>query len=520
MAPDAVCKVKFSMGDAWVAELTYRSAVARLASDLAEQDHTLQPLYEMVKDGERKRRLKLRQHMQVNVFQKHAAMFKRVQQMHTEALESWLTVISDDEAESDDGGKDVEVVESARSADTASSRSGKKTKITAKLEAAKTLMSVNARIQHIANFTGATAVWDEADKPFLDEASDVATENVGNVTPIDFELLTPNGVGGELDYVVSGDLVEDFGGIDVDMYMDFSSDDNDFLPRLADAVRTREKPPVAPSRPAGGRQSSESSKGKKPDRRRRSAPKKLITKAKERGQETTEKFDSVVVLDQSSMKHSFFMDRLLYSGSLLESHYVEFAGLAGLEDDRIRSTSGIATEDDVPKTALVIVTGDQVLHLFEMPRTTMAIAADDASATERSIAPTHGTFVPGCPPSDALRFLLMELEAADLQLKREENAKAPSNQKDSSASPSKLRFMRSKRVAEEIKCFQFNNLVPAMSMHLSECTVRMNNRGGYAVKISVKTQNPRLFSSKLSFGCMADQQAFFEASQCPVSPIA
>jgi hypothetical protein len=510
---------KFSMGEVWLAELTYRSAVARQAADWVEQKETLHALFETIKNGERERRLKLRKNLQHNILEKQAAAFKRVQQYHAEALESWVTAVDNDNGDDHTADK----VEGASTENTMNKdgKSKKKKNHHHKQVAGKPVLSTKERIQHIADFAGATAVWDEPsdEKQSGGEATqgamhdDVCTTLSLDVESATFEENEMEAIGGSVD-------IAEVGGIDVDMYMDFSSDD-DALPLLADAVDLTAKTITKASPSADVRTSSKSSSALKSDNRKRGAPRKSKTKSKKR-EEFVKKVNNVVVLDQSSLKHAYFMDQILYSGSLLESHYVEFKAVAGIEDDRLRSSStagesknadefeGAEVQSAMPRTVLVIVTFDQALHLFELPRSTTPTAGDPN--TNRPTIMKREAIMPGTRPEDALDCLLRERAVADLE--KQQQAQAVANEKES---PTKLRFRRNRQVEEETKGFQLNNLCPSLSMPLSECTVRLNKRGDYAVKITSKTRNPRLYSSKLSFASFDDQQGFIEASQSTIA---
>lgn len=482
-----VKKSYFSLGELWLAELIYRSAVARQAADSVEQEQILQSLFEAVRDGELRRRHKLRKHVLLNVLQKQAASFKRVQQLHAEALETWVAVDDETVAKSNEATDDV-------------SNDKKTKKSNTQRTAGNSVLSTRKRIQHIADFVGATSVWDE---------QEVEKQN-GGESSNETSIKTASSEGA--DEIEAGlgnvDIIAEIGGIDVDMFVDFSSDDED-LPLLADAVDLSTKDTVKQKVKAGVRISSKLFKSQ-------CSVKKNKSQTKE---ELLMKVNNVVVLDQSSSKNAFFMDRLLYSGSLLESHYVQFAVVAGLEEDRLRASSTASEIKNVdvceggeelphlPMSALVVITFDQVLHIFKLPRDVGAVA--DNLNTDRLTARKQEVIAPGSPPEDALLVLLKELEVANLNLKKQQGQA----NSEMDVSPSKLRFLRSWQPEQDTKCVQYNNLCPFLSMSLSECTIRLHNRGEHAVKISSKTENLRHDSRKLQFASSEDQRAFVEASK-------
>jgi hypothetical protein len=505
---DLANKAKTTLGDVWMAEILYRNAVKRQEIELSEQGPTLQSLCEMVKDGERQRRLRLRKHLQVDVLQKHAAIFQRVQVAHAEALENYLkpNAIPDTDGlafteefkynEDDFDGID----ESNAFANDKKSLEKKRGKNTTK-DVVVRKPTVQEQIQHIATFIGATAVWDEDDTLY--------------------KYTIEGKLGTTATLIEVPEIQDDIGGVDVDFYLGLSSDDED-LPLLQDAglEDTRKGDAKSPSE-------------KKSDRKKCKKSKKSKADAGKSAEDEKFKVNNVVVLDQGSVKHAYFMDRLLYTGSLLESHYVQFATVVRFDDHPLSYAVGSDEtkdadddDDDKPKesskNALLVITSDENLLLFEIPKSSAAIATDISNimANKGSSAHEEVTVMPGCPPGEALRSLLIHNVKAD-RIMKEQAATALASEKVTSPppSPSKLSFLRSKVTKEEsiskedTKIFQFSNMHPSLSMALAECTVRKNLSNETSVRISQKAQNSRTSSCKVTFATSVDQEAFLAASQ-------
>jgi hypothetical protein len=503
---DPANKAKTTLGDVWLAEILYRNSVKRQEIELSEQGPTLQSLCEMVKDGERQRRLRLRKHLQVDVLQKHAAIFQRVQLAHAEALENYLKpnaipdtdglAFTEEFKYNDNDFEDEE--ESNEVANSKKSFEKKKIKNATKdMEVRKP--SVEEQIQHIATFVGATAVWDDDDT--LHKYTIDGKPGTSTVIPINVP-----------------EMQDDIGGVDVDFYLGVSSDDED-LPLLQDAS-VEEK--------GEAKKLAE----KKADRKKRKKSKKPKADANKSAEDEKFKVHNVVVLDQESVKHAYFMDRLLYTGSLLESHYAQFATVVRFDDhplpyavgsDETKHTDG--DDDDraqSSKNALLVVTADENLLLFEIPNSPAAIATDISNIMANKASSVHDevTVMPGSPPGDALRSLLIHNVKAD-RIMKEQAATALATEIFASTppSPSKLSFLRSKVAKEEsipkeeTKCFQFSNINPYLSMALAECTVRKNLGNETSVRISQKDQNSRTSSCRVTFASSFDQEAFLAASQ-------
>jgi hypothetical protein len=530
-ATDVETKMKCTTGDVWLAEILYRTAVKRQEINFVQEELTLQSLFEMVKEGERQRRLRLRKHVQTDVLQKHASIFERVQLAHAEAIDEYISptttfidYTNNDNHEYPDEYKYLEndtfEMDDLNDHETKDKKGKKKT--TKKQVIEKTKLSIKEQIQNIALFIGTTTVWDTPNGTVSNADSNKANKVDDTVSSSQQEQ--------QHDEQPKSVDVAEIGGVDVDMYVgSFDDDDDDEeeytdLPLLKDAV-------IDPISVTG---SSPSTKRKKSKRRvkRKSATTKDTSVQVQNDDNAKFKINNAVVLDHESTKHAYFMDQLLYSGSLLESHYVQYAAVVGLEDNYPAysyvdgSESKSATSEDTKKCALVIITSDDIFHLLEIPIPATSISSGN-SYVKMAHSSANGrrdevAVVPGSRPDDALSTLLLENTTIDLIMKEQQDIQALLKEKylPPPPSPSKLSsFLRTKSITkeEESKCFQFNNLTPSLSMPLSECVVRQSLNGQTSVRISHNAQNPRVASNKLVFASAAEQHAFLTATRTEVT---
>jgi hypothetical protein len=445
-------------------------------------------MFEVAKEGECQRRLKLRKHLLVSVIQKHAAAIHHAQKLHTDALEECMRVY-----------------DKARS--TTSSSSSKRR---------KPVWTTRQRIEHVASLSGSTVAWDDTD-----------------VTPPEIHVVKSTPGIKPVTFLDAG-INEKSGGFDVDDFVDGSSDeedDEDDLPLLAEATDLKTPSTTTePHKPKPSRHSVSQD-----DKDWTKEEKKKMKRSK-RLAELPKKANRVIMLDKGSPDESFFMDRLLFSGSLLESHFVQFAAVAKVDDDRVAATNRTSVADHGPamdesetsasgddaiveqsastaagKTCVVIVTRDQVLHLFDVPGSE---SGGGSPATAKPI-------VPGSPPASALQILVKRLEAANLIAAKKVEVVVPETKKDDKANTtSKLSFRRNATVApatpvpvlEKPKPFEMDTLAASFSIPLSQCSVRFLKRGVHAVKVAPKSVRALAYYGKFSFASAKDQQAFVEAS--------
>jgi len=492
---------KYSMGDVWVAELMYRSAVTRQAEEWQEYDESFPSVLDQVKEFEVRRRIKLHRCLQ-SVMQKQASTFQRAHQTHADALEDWVhteeTAENGDETESREKKK-RDLKETKKTSKT------KKKRDQGGASEEKVVLSPKERIQQIADFAGATTVWDKPEK------KEQETKTLKTVPSWDLARVGRKSV--------------EIGGIDVDMYMDLSSDDDD-LPLLEDAEKKKK---ISQSktgktskvvRSGCGKSSKASSKLKKQISCKPDVSKRRKVKSDQR--EVTI-HNNLIVLDHESSLLANFMDRLLFSASLLESHYVVFSAVAGLavDDDCLRASTVLNTVEEkqaesenaakLPRIALVVVTCDLALHLFELPSTAVA---ESKTADENK----ESNAVLKLQPEDALRILLERQEADDRRRKQQLEEQTPVNEKAPS-SPTKilLRLRRNKQNDEDPETFQFRGFCPTASIALEEYNVRITRRGKYAVKLSSKNRNPQHLSNEynrmnLELFSLEEQQALVAAA--------
>jgi hypothetical protein len=479
--------------------------------------------------------------MQVDVLQKHASILDRVQLAHAEAIElaTAATTTTTTTGTSDDGWTNdldndsfhdkVDVKGTTKK--TTTKKKDDKTKTSVEVVAKKKL-SIKEQIQEIANFIGTTTIWDKP--PVATTTTTTTTEDtLGEVEEEDKPKIDPKEVEEEDDGAVDVDkFVGSFDDDDDDE--EGANDDEDFhdLPLLKDAI-------IDPYTITGSPGTSSSKRRKK----KRSRSKRKVPEAPTSGmiglQPVDEKYviQNPVVLDQQSSKHAYFMDQLLFTGSLLESHYVQYASVVGLEDNYSSSyfdygESKSSKKDDMSSTTLnkhglVIITADDILHLFEIP-TSPTISSNNSFLSNTggiSAELDEVKIMPGCNPEDALLALLKQNASADLIMKEQQDIQALMKEKSSPilSSPSKLStFLRSKTASttntkDENPCFQFQNMAPSISMPLVECTVRQSLNGQCSVRISHNSVNPRIASNKLIFAHAMDQKAFLEATRTDVT---
>ena len=545
-------KMKYTTGDVWMAEILYRTAVKRQEINVTTEEITLQSLCEIIKDGEYQRRTRLRKHIQVDVLQKHASILDRVQLGHAEAIDSYVrstiaasmtttttTTTIDDGFTDEYKYLDNDTFHSELNG-TKKTKDDSKKKLTAGIDVPKKKLSIKEQIQEIATFIGTTTIWDAP-------SNNTSSNHTTTPDPIDTENLV-----GQTETEKLNPVVVDDGAVDVDQFVgSFDNDDeeeegcddddeelND-LPLLKDAI-------IDPYTVAGSPGTSSSQRKKRRSGRSSSKKRKPKTKSMIGLRPVDEKYNiqNPVVLDQQSSKHAFFMDQLLFSGSLLESHYVQYASVVGLEDNYSSSyydagESKSSKKDDTSsstttlnKHGLVIVTSDDILHLFEIPSCPPISSNNSYLSGGGSSGTSNGStardevvkIVPGCHPEDALLLLLKQNANADLIMKEQQDIQALLKEKLSPvpSSPSKLSsFLRPKSsittTKEENKCFQFQNMVPSISMSLSECTVRQSLNGQSSVRISHNSVNPRIASNKLIFANTMDQNAFLQATRTDVT---
>jgi hypothetical protein len=424
---------KHTMGDVWLAELAYRIVARKQRDEWAESVTLITESLQVAKEGERQRRMKLRSLLHHGILQTQADAFQRVQQSHAEALEDWVAKEEgiDEGRDTISGLKDTTAVSTGVEGGRDSKRGEQQNsqvkpideadgEVTIRTEKSKRKknqnqkkLSVKQYIRQIGKSHGAKAIFDEDEKK---EERDTAGGSFASDSVS--EQLKKSAI--DVDFLATGN----------------SSSDDDNLPLLKDARTATASPASGTSR---SKQSRTNEKKRKERRRAR----------KKRGSR-----NMPVVFDKSSK-----------SMSLLESHFVKFSALACLEE--IPAPAPIVTgnkeeaDANFPPAALVVITCDDILHVFDLgPVYETELSADEA-----------------------LYCLLEEREEDALETARDLHGCTPCVV---DTSTSKF-FRRNKDASDEpLARFQFSMLRPELSLPLNECSVRMTKRGGYAVKITTK----------------------------------
>ena len=481
----------------------YRSAVTRQAEEWQEYDETFPSVLDQVKDFEVQRRIKLHRCLQSNYSETGTDLSKGPSNTRrcTRRLGAHYRR---DNGECDKKGDEIELEGKAKGDPAEPKKMSKRKKKRHKggTSREKVVLSPKERIQQIADFAGATTYWD---KPEKNEQEDKTLKTVPS-----------------WDLVRTGRKSIDIVGIDVDMYMDLSSDEDD-LPLLQDAVkkkRNNKSQTRKTSKVDNGKVLKAPNKSEKRNSSKRDVSEKTKVKSKHR---EVKIHNNLIVLDQESSIANF-MDRLLFSASLLESHYVVYSVVAGLamDNDCLRASTVSHMPDNeakkketdtmakLPRSALVIITCDLALHLFELPSSAVA-GSKGGDENEESSA------VPDLQPEDALRILLKHQEAEDRREKQRLEEQPLSTDKAPS-SPTKmlLRLRRNKQSEEEPKTFQFRAFRPTASIALEEYNVRITRRGKYTVKLSSKNRSPLVSSEcnriNLEVSSLEEQQVLVAAA--------
>jgi len=446
---------KHSIGDVWLAELAYRSAVQRQAAAWADRGPQLETFFGDAHTAELQRRLKLRRALTDGVLHKHAAAFERVQQVHTEALESYFEHTTEDKLE---GNHDLQLSRSKSndSLSTKRTQNSKKKVGNSNNKNHPKNYNTRERIARMAKKAGTTPVFDDT---MEEETKQQLEEDDNSVSVVDMDSVDPS---------EAIDLEESE------------------LPLLKDAARKAANAKLSPM---------EEKKKKKRDK--------------------FSKIKSGVILDRSSNKNAMFLDRILYSGSLLESHYIHMAVVAGIEEDVISPVIDDSLRKFESQPLLVVVSCDRTIHMFEIPR-----SVDDE---DDSVKLQHRAIVPGSSPDDALLFLLRRQAAHDVEENNEKEKVLSALEEDAQAARPKFIMTRSKTTAELEEAtaankLNFHNLRPSVTFAVEDYSIRAVNRGDNCIKITIKDRDHydpvqgKSFS-KLNFASASDQRAFLLAAE-------
>ena len=434
----------------WLAELAYRCALHRQTDAWAERGQRLETFLGQAHDAERQRRLKLRHVLMELVLQKHATAFQRIQQLHTEALESYfehtLGVDTNVTADKGDEGEQPNLV---------STKQDLPKKNKTNQHRAPATYTTRERIERMARAARTTPVWDE-EPPLPLEV------NGGKSAAVDVDTADPR------------DLEESE------------------LPLLKHATRAS-----------------------------------TVEYQKKKKRDKFAKIKSGVILDMASNKNAMFLDRILYSGSLLESHYIHLAVVAGIEEDAISPVIDDSLRKAELKPLLVVITSDRTVHMFEIPR--------PSEDEDPAIQELERAITPGSSPDAALGYLLdrqamrnvKENKAKEKALLIEEEAAQQQLQLQQQQRPKFIR-VRTKTVTEPTTVpaapsrpmFHFYNMRPSVTFALADYIIRENNTNSsiHSIKITIKDRDRydpvqgKSFS-KLNFDSTTDLQAFLLAAE-------
>jgi len=489
-------KQYYSAGDVWLAELAYRTAVAR--QEARTEGAKLEAFLKEAKHAERQRRLKLRHFLQDGLLAKHALAFERVQQVHTESLENYFEYNS---AANDD--LDIEFASNSKDSDDGSLSTkrtdGVSTKKSGKRKKGKRVYTTRERIELMAETAGTTPLFDDDPVEKEEEKEETASAAAEEQSTAE-DTREEASVAEQSSTATSG---VDLDSIDPSL-VDLEESD---LPKLRDAKSAKSSDTKSIKSEAKSIKSAASASSKQ-----RSTKSK--TSSKSVNKKPGPKVKAGVILDEASNLNAAFLDRLLYSGSLLESHYILLATVAGVDpQEDVGVPFAMNMETVEPTVVLVVITKDRTIHMFNLPSMEAQLVSTESGTDGGQ---PHQLIVPGSPPEDALRVLLKHQARLDLE---EKNEKELLDEQEADAANARPKFMRSKTTEkEETKDLFFRNLVPSVSMSTDHYSIRTTNRGDHAVKIASKTRAPvpvhgNINYSKLSFGSSADQQAFVTASQ-------
>jgi hypothetical protein len=363
----------------------------------------------------------LRQNLK-SIVEKQATVFQRIYQSHEDALQDWF------QNQEQEGTNEHDADEKKQPEQDCLTTSPS--------------LTIKERIEQIAEFSGATTVWDDDETKEQKACTTKTTVPSWKSTPPPkkktvLKETTPS-------------------GIDVDQFMndaENSKNDDDELPRLP-TQKTRKS----------------SKKCKKNQSTRQAHTPTTSTKNfeglnnKPKNSKPTDYSklkESLVLLDSQSQRNAYYLDKLLFADTLLVSHYVKFVTLADMtfEEDRLtlRGDDGMEGEAKThcdameAKMTLVIVTCDQTLHFFEIP------SQDSDAAYESELK-----------PHEILRLIVERSRANEMKWKLRPQGNC-------------------------VFTTEFTNLVPTVSLPSKEYIVRMTRRGESLVKIISKSFRSELY---------------------------
>lgn len=446
----------FTIGNLWLIELKYRSAVSHQFDEWEKIGTVIQFNFMMAKDAERQRRIKLRQYLHMSVLKPQSA-FCSTERAHTEALVDWLgkpdeevggyLSSASDENDSEPFWNDVNSKLDTQQRERANLHL---------VEASQPSVPNKKMLDNTKETQPSTSIEESMDN-LVFGANATVQQRVQSIARLSGSFTFSN-FGAKCDYAVDLNTPRDLLN---------SAHESKAIP--ADQVKVEKLKGQAGNASTLNPESSKKNPFSSVDK---SEPKTALA-----NQETHD------------------AERLLYSGTLLESHYVQYAAVVVLEMEKNEesvghtkssnnSTSKAAQVDDavpkveIAKLCLAVITTDETLHLFDVP--------------EQLLMPSNGSVKVvslDSKPAEAMQAILLRTQVAEAM----PGPGFPSPKTDR-ANSRQLHVEEHKIIGENDFEDGFR-LSPCFSLKLSEYTVRMTRRGGFAVKI---TKNIRSNSSELT----------------------
>jgi hypothetical protein len=598
----------YTIGNVWLAELKYRSAVSRQMEEWVKSGAVLQFNFLMAKDAERQRRIRLRQYLHMTI-QKQQSVFTSVEQAHTNALVDWIGGPEDE--------NDIDITDDSLGTGTNHSSDSMWADIDKELEQQMNVMMnqfsqqqqpKSTSVSHAVMLdnsllTGASSSLykkrmkmkkeKEMDlrQKYLDDklkrkeqkqrqleiGSARVGDQVNNNSDADSDddgidemnanmsLLRPTGTIQE-----RMQRIADKSGATTFWKLEQESQNQKLEFESVDVSCLGKVPPISSSIEdnVSTQNTSESAENLVTDfslppihAENSIVETSQVKQQSDNHQAAKSNADdnkSVIEADNSSKKRSSVnaqptpvqstpidqmkqeedhMDRLLYSGALLESHYVQYAAVVEMileeNDGSVMYTTGnnnivykarpgqkgqvcmIIPEDEPPKLCLAVVTTDETLHLFDLPDQQEENQQSDEgnSSSVEVLEEKKGSILNtklaqsakvdstktihiGSTAEDALQMILSQKQQNDSRYERKEveSPKTPEvgtirNKKR--LSKQELQEMKQRAAEEQAELENSSDfgLSPFLSMHLTEYTVRMTRRGDFALKISKNLRN-------------------------------
>lgn len=593
----------YTIGNVWLAELKYRSAVSRQMDDWVKNGSVLQFNFIMAKDAERQRRLRLRQYLHMTI-QKQKSVFTSIEDAHKDALyDLWMNGPEDeyDNVNFDDDSNSITCMSSTNHSTESSSLFAD---IDKEME-----MQLNEMMKQYNEHDTRAVLFDHPSlskcptmlyqkrlqlkeekenmlrqkkkqekqhqqkllKDFTyendddsDNDSDNADDDKFNPKNIDSMLRTSGTIQERIQRIseMSGSttfwnplqqsqndpnnnnskqLLQGITASIASNMVDLSTAATSTLPSVNPTIPEKNQSMES----SNNDDKTASSDGKKNDATATPSEsnstdvttisKEVVSSSKSDKDENktrSKRTKSKPVDPQKQVEED--MDRLLYSGALLESHYVQYAAVVEMKleenDGSVMYTTGsnntvykarpgqkgqvciVMPEDEAPNLCLAVVTTDETLHLFDLPEQVTeqqphaSLGGNDdkpnkpvnekksaisTSADSSPPKPYNQTLHLGSAAEDALQMILLHKQEHDKRY--DKKLVEPESTKSPEISPKRNRLRLTKLQQQQSEEQQRDadvddssdfGLTPFLSMHLNEYTVRMTRRGEFALKIT------------------------------------